>query len=192
MRLAYIEDDADSRSLLAGRFRSDGWICDEYSSGEEALDRIRPGSYDALILDIRLPGMNGVELLQDLRRRHVHTPCVLITAFGSLGLMKQAVNSAANYLLEKPFTYADLLCVISKTLEPPATLQYFVDRGLGRLQLTEREHDMARLLLKGLSNAEIARTAELSEKTVKQYVTQIFGKAGVQSRSEFFASIFPL
>lgn len=192
MRLAYIEDDADARSLFAGRFRSDGWTCDEYGSGEEALGRIQAGSYDALILDIRLPGMNGVELLQELRRRGVHTPCVLITAFGSLGLMKQAVNSAANYLLEKPFAYADLRRVIDKALEPPATLQYFVDRGLDRLQLTGREQDVARLLLKGLSNAEIARAATLSEKTVKQHITQIFGKAGVQSRSEFFATIFPL
>jgi DNA-binding CsgD family transcriptional regulator len=58
--------------------------------------------------------------------------------------------------------------------------------------LTEREDAVARLLLKGLSNAEIARVAAISEKTVKQHIGQIFSKAGVASRSEFFASIFPL
>ncbi|MCG3176704.1 MAG: Transcriptional regulatory protein FixJ [Candidatus Omnitrophica bacterium] len=192
MKLAYIEDDADARSLFAGRFRTDGWTCDEYGSAEEALPNIGPGSHDVLVTDIRLPGLNGVEFLLELRRRDVHTPCVLITAFGSLGLMKQAVNSAANYLLEKPFAYADLRRVIDRVLEPPSTLQYYVDRGLGRLQLTEREQDVARLLLKGLSNAEIASAASLSEKTVKQYVTQVFSKAGVQSRGEFFAAIFPV
>ncbi|OGW91308.1 MAG: hypothetical protein A3D28_02335 [Omnitrophica bacterium RIFCSPHIGHO2_02_FULL_63_14] len=191
MNVAYVEDDRDSRAIFSAKFRADGIRCDAFGDAESALEAIRPGAHDALVIDIRLPKMSGVELLSKLRQRGVFAPCVLITAFGSLGLMKQAVNSGASYLLEKPFSYAELRRVIDKAAEPPASLQHFVDRGLVRLGLTEREEDIARLILKGLSNGEIARVSGISDKTVKQYATQIFGKAGVESRAELFAHIFP-
>jgi DNA-binding NarL/FixJ family response regulator len=192
VKLAYVEDDADARTIFSRKFRADGIACDPYPSAEAALEKINVGSYDALVVDIRLPGMSGVEFLAKLREKGVHTPCLLITAFSSAGLTKQAVNSGANYLLEKPFAYGALKGTVLKMLETPAPLQHCVDRGLGRLGLTPREEEVARLLLKGLSNAEIARAAALSEKTVKQYVTQVFAKADVSSRSAFFSYIFPV
>jgi len=94
--------------------------------------------------------------------------------------------------LEKPFTFVKLLRIIRKVVDSPRSLQDCVDRGLGALTLTKREADIAQLVLKGLSNKEIADVAKLSEKTVKQYVTQMFEKAGVQSRGEFFSYIFPV
>lgn len=145
-----------------------------------------------LIIDIRLPGLSGVRLLKRLRDEQVHTPCILITAFNSLPHAREALNASANYLLEKPFSYETLLRVIRKVVESPGSLQHCVDRGLAQLSLTDREAEIARYLLKGLSNAEIARVAALSEKTVKQHVTQIFQKAGVSGRPEFFAWIFPI
>lgn len=190
-KIAYIEDDADARELFSAKFKADGVECDCYGSAEEAAPNVRPGAYDLLICDIRLPGISGVEFLSSLRRNSVFTPCVLITAFGNLSLTKQALNASANYLLEKPFAYADLKRVIEKVLLFPSSLQDCVDRGLQRLSLTGREQEIARLLLKGLSNSEMARVLELSEKTVKQYVSQIFQKSAVASRAEFFSYIFP-
>lgn len=192
MNIAYVDDDKDSLQVFARRFQREGVSCDGFESAEQAAERLATGPYDVFVVDVRLPGISGVELLSRLRERGVHTPCVLITAFSHLGYMKQAVNSGANYLLEKPFKYEDLKRVIAKVLEPPASLHYFLDRELTKIGLTKREEETARLLLKGLSNGEIARVASLSEKTVKQYLTQVYEKAGVRSRAEFFSHIFPI
>ena len=81
--------------------------------------------------------------------------------------------------------------MISKISSTPTSLQYCVDRGLAQLQLTQREEEISRYVLKGLSNLDIANLLSISEKTVKQYMTQIFEKADVSSRSEFFSFVFP-
>lgn len=192
MKIAYVEDDADSLALFSARFRQAGDALDGFGSAEEAFVSITSGAYDALVIDIRLPRESGVELLARLRAKSVQTPCVLITAFSSAGLTKQAVNANANYLLEKPFSFADLKRVLDKMTLSPAPLQHLVDRALSQMGLTGREEEIARLLLKGLSNAEIARAANLSEKTVKQHIGQVFDKSGVASRAELFSYIFPV
>lgn len=192
MKIAYIEDDKDSRTIFSSRLKQLNWECESYDSAEAALPHIEPGKFDALIIDIRLPGLSGIELLAKLRNKSIHTPTILITAFNSLELAKEALNTNANYLLEKPFNFKTLKDVIEKIIHSPSSIQHCVDRGLSRLNLSEREEEVARLILKGLSNSEIARVLKLSEKTVKQYVTQIFEKAQVTSRSELFSYIFPI
>jgi len=153
---------------------------------------IQPGSHDVLVIDIRLPGISGVKLLSKLRTRQIHAPCVLITAFNNLEYAREAFQAAASYLLEKPFSYKTLHTLVHKVFETPGTLQHCVDRGLVKLGLKSREEEVARYLLKGLSNAEIARVMSLSEKTAKHYITLIFEKARVSSRSEFFSYVFPV
>ena len=191
-KLAYVEDDVDARSIFVERLRKEGVACEAFDTAEAFLKIAAPGRYDLLLIDIRLPGRDGVELLGELRQRGVFTPAILITAFNSLEYAREALNSSANYLLEKPFSYQTLRRVIQKTFASPRPLQDCVDRGLATLGITKREEEIARLVLKGLSNKEIANVAQLSEKTVKQYLTQIFEKAKVASRGEFFSSIFPV
>lgn len=192
MKLAYVEDDVDARTIFARKLRQEGFECDVFDGAESLLKIATPGQYDALVIDIRLPARSGVELLQELRRKGIFTPALIVTAFNSVTYAREALNSGANYLLEKPFSFESLVRVIRKILASPQSLQDCVDRGLAVLNLTEREKEMARLVLKGLSNAEIAKATQLSEKTVKQYVSQIFQKADVTSRAELFASIFPI
>lgn len=192
MRLAIVEDDPDAIKIFARRFKEDGYTCDEFRSAEEALPAMLKSPYDALIVDIRLPSMSGIELLDRLRQAKVFAPCVMITAFNSLPLARQALNASANYLLEKPFRYESLKRAVEKVLQSPGPLQLHADRSLNLLSLTEREEEIARLLLKGFSNMEIANILKLSEKTVKQYVGQIYEKSGSSSRAEFFSHIFPV
>ena len=192
MKLAYIEDDVDARMIFARRLSTAGLPCETFGSAEEFLKVATPGGHDLLIVDIQLPGRNGVEMLKELRIRNVFTPAILITAFNSLDYAHQALNASASYLLEKPFSFVTLNRVVQKVLAAPQPLQACVDRGLVILRLTEREDAVAHLMLKGLSNKEIASTLSISEKTVKQYITQIFQKARVTSRGEFFSSIFPV
>ncbi len=192
MKIAYIEDDVDARAIFARKLKVDQIDCDVYSNAEEMLLAVTSGSYDILIIDIRLPGMSGIQLLKELRRKEVFTPCILITAFNSLEYAREALNSSANYILEKPFSYQVLKSVLTKISNTPTSLQHCVDRGLAQLKLTQREEEIARCALKGLSNLDIANALSISEKTVKQYMTQIFGKADVASRAEFFSFVFPI
>jgi len=192
MKLAYVEDDLDARTIYAQRLGQEGHTCEAFSSAEDFLAGAGRGQFDLLIIDIRLPGMDGVRMLRELRQRQIFTPAILITAFNTVDYAREALNSQANYLLEKPFTFASLRAVMRKILDSPRSLQDYVDRGLATLGITRREEEVARLLLKGLSNKEIAQMAQISEKTVKQYVTQIFTKAKVSSRGEFFSWIFPV
>jgi len=192
MKLAYVEDDVDARTIFARKLKQEGFECEVFDAAEPLLKVAAAGHYDALIIDIRLPDRSGVELLKELRRRSIFTPAIMITAFNSATYAREALNSGANYLLEKPFSLEALLRVVRKVIASPQSLQECVDRGLAVLQLTGREEEVARLLLKGLSNAELARMAGISEKTVKQYVTQVFQKAHVTSRAEFFSMIFPV
>lgn len=192
MRVAYVEDDEDARDIFSRKLKRDRISCDVYASAEEAESHITPGSHDALIVDIRLVEVSGVHFLKSLRERGVHTPCVLITAFNSLEYSKEALNSNANYLLEKPFTYQALLQVLKKMVAIPNSIQHCVDRGLAQMNLTPKENEIALYLLKGLSSAEISKTLHIAEKTVKHHITEIFSKAEVSSRAEFFSSIFPV
>lgn len=191
MKVAYIEDDQDARQIFAGRLCEDGYECRTFDHAESFLENVSAGDFDVVISDIQLPGKNGVELIRTLRERQVLVPCILITAFNSLEYARSALNASANYLLEKPFSYEDLLSVIQKVTGGALTVEHCVQRGLAAMDLTEREGEIAQLLLKGLNNQEIAKIASLSEKTVKQHITQIFQKSGVTSRAEFFSSIFP-
>ena len=191
MKLAYVEDDRDARTIFSRKLAQEGFVCDAFGSAEEFLKVAEPGGHDLLIVDIRLPGRDGAQLLKELRERNIFTSAILITAFNSLDYAHRALNASASYLLEKPFSFSSLTRVIQKVLASPQSLQACVARGLAVLQLTGREDEVSRLVLKGLSNKEIARTMSISEKTVKQYVTQIFQKARVASRGELFSSIFP-
>ncbi len=192
MRVAYVEDDVDARTIFSRKLQADQISCDTYSSSEEALKQIHPGSHDALVIDIRLPGKSGIQLLKELREQEIHIPCVLITAFNSLTYSREALNSNANYLLEKPFRYQSLRQIIEKIVTTPSSLQHCVDRGLAQLNLTARENEIAFYILKGLSSSEISRFLTISEKTVKHHITEIFEKARVSSRAEFFSYIFPI
>ncbi len=192
MKIAYIEDDIDARDIFASKFKQDQIQCDVFTSAEESESEIHKGNYDALIIDIMLPGITGVQFLSKLRKQEIHIPSIIITAFNSQEHAKDALNSNACYLLEKPFSYQTLLKIVKQTIQTPSSIQHCVDRGLTQLNLTPRESEIAHYLLKGLSNAELANNFSLSEKTVKQYITQIFEKANVSSRAEFFSYIFPV
>ncbi len=192
MKIAYVEDDQDARQIFGERLRAAGHACSFFDHAESLLETISPGAFDVLITDIRLPGISGIELLRKLRGRNIQTPCILITAFNSLEHARDALNASANFLIEKPFRFEALTNAIQKVTTENLSVQHCVDRGLAELDLTERENEVARLLLKGLSNSEIADILRISEKTVKQYLTQVFLKAGVNSRGEFFSSIFPV
>jgi DNA-binding NarL/FixJ family response regulator len=191
--LLLVEDELDARSILSHRLPLFGWACLAHSSGESALQDPQLANVEAVVADVVLGEgkMTGIELIGALRERMVRAPVVLVTAFANQPRLKEALNAGAAYLLEKPFTVDALREVLDRVTRVDADLAKMVDRALSKARLTPKEEQAARLVLKGLSSAEIAEAMAISEKTVKQHLTQIYAKTGVAGRAEFFHAIFP-
>jgi DNA-binding NarL/FixJ family response regulator len=128
----------------------------------------------------------GLELMTQLHALGIRAPVVVITAYADVEKLKFALNEGAAHFLEKPFRAPQLLEVIERVLSNSRPLDQAVEELLARVQLTEKERAVARLLLEGLSSNEIAEAQQNSPKTIRQHVTQIYAKCGVASRAQFF------
>jgi len=111
------DDDADIRALLKTFLEDEGYNVSEASTGQEALDGVHSGSYDLVLLDMRLPGMTGLEVLKQLRAKQGDVPVILITAYGSPNVAIQASSLGAYSFITKPFELDDVLLTISRYFE---------------------------------------------------------------------------
>jgi DNA-binding NarL/FixJ family response regulator len=191
--LLLIEDEPDARTILARRLQAFGWTCLAHPSGESALQDSELRFVEAVVADVVLGDgkMSGIDLISALRREEVRAPVVLVTAFADTQRLKAALNAGAAYLIEKPFTTEALRQVLEKVTTIDADLARLVNRALSRARLTRKEEEVARLVLKGLTSAEIGAMMGNSEKTIKQHLTQVYAKLGVAGRAEFFHLVFP-
>ncbi|HYP12295.1 MAG TPA: sigma-54 dependent transcriptional regulator [Bryobacteraceae bacterium] len=114
-RVLVVEDEDKLRRVVQLQLQSGGFDVDQAGSGEDAL-RLADRA-DLVISDLRLPGMDGLELLVHLRRQHSHTPVIVITAFGSVETAVQAMKAGASDFLLKPFSLDHLMTVVHKALE---------------------------------------------------------------------------
>ncbi len=189
-----VEDERDAREALCRTLALEGYECISAGSADEAIEATRATKFiDVIVTDVVLGdgARDGIDLIEDFRSRGVHAPVVVITAFADSPRLKRALNAGASYLLEKPFRARTLLSILERFWQEPFDLSHFVDRALARAGLTDKEKDVARLLLKGLSNEEIAQATSNSDKTIRQHVTAVYRKVGVTSRAEFFHYVFP-
>lgn len=192
-RLLLVEDEDDARASLVRTLKREGYECGAAADEVAALALLETERFDGAIVDVVLgKKVNaGLDLVPELLARCGQAPVIIITAFADMGKVKAALNAGASYLLEKPFTAADLLAVLRRLLTRRDDLSPFVERALDRAKLTDKERNVARLVLKGLPTAEIARVERNSEKTVRQHLGHIYAKCGVASRAEFFHYVFP-
>ncbi len=188
-----IEDEAVAGQALSQSLQSIGIACRWVSTFEEAQKAWREAPYDAVITDIMLDSgkPDGLEILRKIEQAGMPMPVVVISAFADQGRVKEALNHGAAYLLEKPFTTQELRKVLDRLWQEPRGLIGARDRALNQAMLTNKECEVARLLLKGLSTQEMAALTGNSEKTLKQHISTIYEKCGVSSRTEFFHYIFP-
>jgi DNA-binding NarL/FixJ family response regulator len=170
-----------------------GWTCLAHPDAESALRDPQLRYVDAVVADLMLGEgrMTGVDLIRALHGQDVRAPVVIVTAFADKASMKDALNAGAAYLLEKPFSTDALRDVLARVTSIDVDLVRMVNRALAKRRLTPKEDAVARLVLRGLSSAEIAAITSNSEKTIKQHLTQIYFKFGVEGRAEFFHRVFP-
>ncbi len=189
-----LEDDDDARASLERSLKRAGHVVLSASSVDEAIQHIEGHNLlHAVVTDMVLGSeeSGGIRFVQELRKRGNPAPVVIITAFADLKNVKQALNEGAAFLLEKPFRAQDLITTINRVADARPPMGSLVDQALNSAGLTEKEHSIARLVLKGLTSSEIAHIEHNSDKTVRQHITRIYQKCGVASRAEFFNHVFP-
>lgn len=175
-------------------------VVGEASTAEEAVSRIPPTQPDVAIVDMRLPDGNGVEVCREVRSRDAGIQCLILTSFADdEALFDSIMAGAAGYLL-KQIRGTDLIDAVRRVasgqslLDPEITARVLErlrngpeeDERLARL--SEQERKILDLIAEGLTNRQIAQRLFLAEKTVKNYVSNLLAKLGMERRTE--AAVF--
>ncbi len=200
IRIVLADDQALVREGLKALLRDlDGIeVVIEAESGDDVIaalsDHANDWEIDLVLTDIRMPGMDGIELTRLLTEMNPELPVLLLTTFDETDLVLQAADAGARGFLLKDVSPEDLEAAIrtvasGKTLMQPITTDSvrrnlsYSDHTRAVEQLTGRELEVLRLLAGGYSNKEIARTIHLAEGTVKNYVSDILDKLGTRDRT---------
>jgi FixJ family two-component response regulator len=166
-----IDDDADIRASLQGLLKSAGMRSEGFEAAEQFLQRNPSDSPSCLILDVNLPGVNGLDFQQQLRNAGLHIPIIFITAHGDIPMTVKAMKLGAVEFLTKPFRRKDLLGAVGQAIERDVAIRR-KQAEIAQLEqrygtLTARERDVMGLVVSGMLNKQIASELGTSEITVK-------------------------
>ncbi|MBL8907243.1 MAG: response regulator transcription factor [Rhizobiales bacterium] len=184
-RVAIIDDDAPARTALAEVLKTYGYAVAEYGSGQEFMASPEWDTYHCILLDIRMPGADGIEVQKRLRARDLRTPIIFITGHGDVPLAVRAMRGGAFDFVEKPVHDDELNAVIEAAVasvrqeaaEPDEEARYFERVG----RLTPREREVMDLVVEGRSSAAIGAILGVSHRTVDHHRARILEKMEVAS-----------
>jgi FixJ family two-component response regulator len=183
-----VDDDASLRASLQDLLESVGLRVAACASAQEFLHRPRPEGPSCLVLDVRLPGLSGLELQQRLAAGDLAMPIIFITGHGDIPMSVQAMKAGAVDFLPKPFRDQDLLDAIHQALASArhAHAQRAESEALRRrfATLTPRQRDVMALMVAGRLTKQIAGELGTSEATVKTHRKQVMAKMRVDSLAD--------
>jgi FixJ family two-component response regulator len=180
-----VDDDASMRRALANLFQSVGLKVEVFGSAPEMLRSKLPDVPSCLVLDIRLPGLSGLDFQTELTKANVRMPIIFMTGHGDIPMTVKAMKSGAVDFLTKPFRDQDMLDAVVTAVERDRQRRES-DRVLANLQalletLTSRERQILALVSSGLMNKQIAAELGLAEITVKIHRGHIMKKMGAKT-----------
>jgi FixJ family two-component response regulator len=180
-----IDDDASVRKGVSRLLRSAGYRCETFASATDFLTREPHGGPTCLIVDVRMPGLNGMELQEVLIQSGREEQLVFVTGHGDISMCSQAMKAGAVDFLPKPFADDQLLECVARALSRSSDQRHrsAEKSGARRLidSLTPRESEVMRMVVAGMLNKQIAGNLDIAEKTVKVHRGRVMQKLGVTS-----------
>ena len=194
-----VDDDPAVREALCSLIRSVGLNAEAFVSAQDFLNSPRPDAAACLVLDVRMPGLSGLDLQRELAGSGERIPIIFITGHGDIPMSVRAMKAGAVEFLSKPFRDQDLLDAIGQALErdQAARKEHAALAEIrGRYdKLTAREREVAPLIVRGMLNKQAAAELGISEITVKVHRRNVMRKMKVRSLAELvrmFEQLRPL
>ena len=183
-----VDDDQAMRQSLQWLIESVGMAVETYGSADEFMNNYYPGRAGCLLLDVRMPGMSGLELQQHFVDHEIRIPIIIITGHGDVPMAVRAMKAGAVDFIEKPFNDELLLESIRNALvydfEQRTTQSERAEIAARLDQLTPREHEVMEMVTDGRSNKDIAAALGVSAKTVEAHRARVMEKMRADSLPE--------
>ncbi len=188
-----VDDDPAVRDSLALLVRSIDLPVETYASGREFLDTYDPTRFGCVVLDVRMPGISGIELQERLIAQGSTLPIIFITGHGDVAMAVRAVKAGALDFIEKPFNDQDLLDKIHEALDSDFEArrhleeQHLIEARIA--SLTARERQVMELVVDGAPNKRIARKLEISQRTVEIHRANVMRKMQADSLAQLVRAV---
>lgn len=179
-----VDDDVAARDSLALLLSLKGYRTQAFACAEDFLATYRPEWTGCVLIDVRMPGMDGLALQKELKRRNVALPVIVMTAHGDVSMARNALRSGAVDYLEKPLDEQLLTTAITEAFALQAVTWEELPVKSDLSRLTRRERQVMDLLVDGLANREIANRLEISPRTVEVYKARLMEKLGVKTLAD--------
>ena len=184
-----VDDDPSIRKSLNLLLSSAGYGVKTFASAKEFLESERDSPGPAcLVLDVKMPGLSGLDLQKELKSRKYNIPIIFITGHGDIPMSVQAMKKGAVDFIPKPFDDGELLGAVNEAFLKDSQARADLDEQKHIMQrldsLTPREHEVLSYLITGMLNKQIAYELNISERTVKAHRKHVLDKMGVDSIAE--------
>ena len=195
-RVFIVDDDQEVRNALELLMESVGLRASTYESAQAFLDAFDPDLPGCIVLDVRMPGMSGMDLQARLAAETLHPPVIIITGHGDVPMAVRAVQSGAVDFIEKPFNDQALLDSVHKAIEQDARQRGETSR-LSELvekyeSLTPREREVLKLVASGQRNKVIAADLNVTQSTVEAHRAKVMEKMDAHSLSDLMRMVLSL